>query len=86
MTVIAAVILGGTRASGGFGSITGVMLATLLLVMVNNSLQLMGIATYWQKFFLGMIIVLGTSISAYQANRKRMRLSVDISDEQEAQI
>lgn len=86
MTVIAAVILGGTRASGGFGSITGVMLATLLLVMVNNSLQLMGIATYWQKFFLGMIIVLGTGISAYQANRKRMRLSVDISDEQEAQI
>lgn len=73
MTVIAAVILGGTRASGGVGSITGVILGTLLLTMVNNSLQLMGIPTYWQKCFLGLIIVGGTGISAFQANRKRIR-------------
>ncbi len=73
MTVIAAVILGGTKVTGGSGSITGVMLGTLLFVIVNNSLQLMGIPNYWQKFFLGVLIVLGTGIAAFQVSRKRKK-------------
>lgn len=70
MTVIAAVILGGTRASGGFGSITGVILGTALFAIVNNSLQLMGVPNYWQKFFLGALIIIGTGISAIQVMQK----------------
>lgn len=79
MTVIAAVILGGTKVTGGSGSISGVMLGTMLFVIVNNSLQLMGIPNYWQKFFLGVLIVLGTGIAAFQVSRKRKKGKAQVS-------
>lgn len=76
MQVIAAAILGGTRATGGVGTVTGVLLGTALFAIVSNSLQLMGIPTYWQTFFMGALIILGTGVSAYQVMRKR-KVAVD---------
>lgn len=69
MLVIAAVILGGARMSGGIGTLKGCLLGTLLLTMVSNSLILLGISVYWEKVFIGTIIILGTAISAMQAFR-----------------
>lgn len=73
MMVIAAVVLGGTAITGGTGSLTGVMLGTLLIVIVQNSMILMGIPTYWQRFALGLLIIVGTGISAVQLTRRRRR-------------
>lgn len=56
MLVIAAVILGGTRMTGGIGTLRGCLLGTLLLTMVANSLILLGISVYWEKVFIGAII------------------------------
>lgn len=67
MMVIAAVILGGTRMSGGVGTLKGCILGTFLLTMVTNSLILLGIPVYWQKVFIGAIIIVGTAISALQS-------------------
>lgn len=67
MLVIAAVILGGTRMTGGIGTLRGCLLGTLLLTMVANSLILLGISVYWEKVFIGAIIIIGTAISAMQA-------------------
>ena len=53
MLVIAAVILGGTRMTGGIGTLRGCLLGTLLLTMVANSLILLGISVYWEKVFIG---------------------------------
>jgi simple sugar transport system permease protein len=36
---------------------------------MSNSLILIGVPTYWQKVFTGAIIIIGTGVSAYQANR-----------------
>ena len=73
MMVIAAVVLGGTAITGGTGSLTGVMLGTLLIVIVQNSMILMGIPTFWQRFSLGLLIIVGTGISAVQLTRRRRR-------------
>lgn len=73
MLVIAAVVLGGTAITGGTGSLTGVMLGTLLIVMVQNSMILIGIPTTWQRFALGLLIIIGTGISAVQLTRRRRR-------------
>lgn len=73
MMVIAAVVLGGTAITGGTGSLTGVMLGTLLIVIVQNSMILIGIPTFWQRFALGMLIIVGTGISAVQLTRRRKR-------------
>jgi simple sugar transport system permease protein len=66
MIVIAAVILGGTRLLGGIGTLTGCVLGTLLLTIVTNSLILVGVPIYWQKFIIGAIIIAGTAISVIQ--------------------
>ena len=62
MVVIAAIVLGGTRLNGGVGSLRGCLLGTLLVTMVTNSLILVGISVYWQKVFIGGIIIIGTII------------------------
>lgn len=69
MLVIAAVVLGGTRMIGGIGTLRGCLLGTLLLTMVSNSLILLGISVYWEKVFIGAIIIIGTAVSAMQAMR-----------------
>ena len=66
MVVIAAIVLGGTRLTGGVGTLKGCILGTLLLTMVTNSLILVGISVYWQKVFIGSIIIIGTAIPAIQ--------------------
>ena len=68
---VAAVVLGGTAITGGKGSLTGVMLGTLLIVIVQNSMILMGIPTFWQGFALGLLIIVGTGVSALQVMRAR---------------
>lgn len=73
MMVIAAVVLGGTAITGGTGSLTGVMLGTLLIVIVQNSMILVGVPTFWQRFALGLLIIAGTGVSAVQLTRRRKR-------------
>ncbi len=74
MMVIASVVLGGTAITGGIGTITGAMLGTLLIVIVQNSLLLLGIDTFWQGFVLGLLIIIGTGISALQVSRSANKL------------
>ena len=71
MTVIAAVVLGGTRVTGGLGTLTGTMLGMALMTIMSNSLIMLGIPTYWQKVFTGLIIIIGTGVSAYQVKQDR---------------
>lgn len=66
MNVIAAIVLGGTRLTGGVGTLRGCILGTFLLTMVTNSLILVGISVYWQKVFIGAIIIIGTAIPVIQ--------------------
>jgi simple sugar transport system permease protein len=67
MTVIAAVVLGGTRVTGGMGTLVGAILGIALMTIMSNSLILIGVPTYWQRVFTGAIIIIGTGVSAYQA-------------------
>ena len=69
MNIIAGVVLGGTAITGGAGTMTGCVLGTLLLVLVENSMILLGIPTTWKSVFTGALIVLGTGVSALQVLR-----------------
>ena len=66
---IAGVVLGGTAIVGGSGTLYGCMLGTALIVMVENSMILIGSPTVWKDFFVGALIVVGTGISAMQVTR-----------------
>ena len=67
LSVIAAVVLGGARLSGGHGTITGTLLGVALIVVINNSLIVLGIPTTWQNVVTGGLILLGTGVPALRA-------------------
>ncbi|AIF53001.1 ABC transporter permease [Pelosinus sp. UFO1] len=57
MDAIAAVIIGGTRMSGGKGTIVGTFLGVLILGIINNMLNLMNVSPYLQGMCKGLIIL-----------------------------
>lgn len=69
MNIIAGVVLGGTAITGGSGTMLGTLLGTFLIVMVENSMILLGIPTTWKSVFTGALIVIGTAVSAMQVLR-----------------
>ena len=66
LSVIAAVVLGGARLTGGTGTITGTLLGVALIVVINNSLITLGIPSTWQNVVIGALILLGTGVPAWQ--------------------
>ncbi len=70
LKVIPAVILGGASIYGGEGSVFGTLTAIGLITVISNSLLLIGIDSYWQDFFNGLVILAGVTISAVQAKRR----------------
>ena len=69
MTVIAAVIVGGTALNGGKGSVIGALLGSLLMGMLNNGLILMGLKVSDQMIVRGLIILLAVAVSLRNASR-----------------
>jgi ribose transport system permease protein len=63
MTVIAAVIVGGTLLSGGKGTIIGALAGSLLMGMLNNGLILMGLSVSDQMVVRGFIILIAVALS-----------------------
>lgn len=84
LDVIAAVVLGGASLTGGRGTVFGTLLGVALVVIMTNSLILMGVPSTWQRVVIGAIILIGTGIPAIQAKRARRRIS-SVTLEQPAQ-
>lgn len=57
MDAIAAVIVGGTSMSGGRGTIKGTVLGTLIIAVMNNLLNLLGVPPFLREAFKGFIVV-----------------------------
>lgn len=62
LSVIAAVILGGTSLSGGVGSVVGAVIGSLLIGLINNGLLLMGLEYSQQLIVRGAIIILAVAL------------------------
>jgi ribose/xylose/arabinose/galactoside ABC-type transport system permease subunit len=58
LNAIAAVVVGGTSLSGGRGTIIGTFFGALLIGLLDNSMNLLGINSYLQKVVLGAVILL----------------------------
>lgn len=57
LDAIAAVVIGGTSLKGGTGSIMGSLIGVLTIAALNNSMDLLGVPSFYQMVFKGVIIV-----------------------------
>ncbi|MDR2700990.1 MAG: ABC transporter permease [Spirochaetaceae bacterium] len=71
LDAIASVVIGGTSVSGGEGSALRTVLGVLLMAIIGNSFNLLGIDTKFQYIFRGMIILLAVGFDSY--NKKKLQ-------------
>ena len=67
---ISATVIGGTSLFGGVGNVLGAVAGVILLGVVRNSLNLLGVSAYWQWVIQGIILV-SVVISDVYMNRGR---------------
>lgn len=63
LSVIAAVVLGGTSLFGGKGSVIGTIIGAILIGLINNGLILMGLDASQQMIIRGAIIILAVALT-----------------------
>ncbi len=66
LDAIAAVALGGTSMSGGRGKIYGTLIGVLIIAVLNNGLNILGVSSYYQDVIKGFVILI-----AVLSDRKR---------------
>ena len=72
LSVLAVAILGGASLVGGLGSMTGVVLGVLLLAILQNGLNLMGVSSYFFQVVIGLVILVSTTATTV-AERSHLR-------------
>jgi ribose/xylose/arabinose/galactoside ABC-type transport system permease subunit len=71
--VIAAVVVGGTALSGGKGNIWGAVLGVLVLGIISNALNILGVSPHYQFIISGLLIILAVIVGYYSSLRKVKR-------------
>jgi len=70
LTVIAAVVIGGTSLFGGVGSIFGTIIGALLIGVLTNGLVLLNVSSFVQQILIGIILVAAVALDQYAAKRR----------------
>lgn len=71
LNVLAAAVLGGASLTGGQGSVPGVLLGILLLAMLSNGLNLLGVSPYFFQIVIGLVILVSTTLTGARMQTRR---------------
>ena len=77
LVVVAAVIIGGTPLSGGYGTIIGAVVGMMIIQVISSGLIFFGIDATWSTFVTGAVIVLAVSLDQlikWQRQRRANRI------------
>ena len=69
LSVIAAVILGGTSLAGGRGGVWGTILGILILGTLNNGLALLSVSSFYQDVARGLVLLFAVALDQLTARR-----------------
>ena len=67
---ITAVVLGGTSLFGGRGSVIGTLIGALIVGIVRNGLQLMGVRSIYQVLITGILVILAVAVDQIARRRQ----------------
>lgn len=73
LDAIAAVVIGGTSLLGGSGSVIGTLIGALIMSVLRNGLNLLGVSSYLQQVAIGVVIIAAVLID--MTLRRRVHLS-----------
>ena len=71
LDAIAAVFIGGAAVSGGIGTVTGSIIGGLVMAVLNNGLQLMGVGSDRVQIIKGLVLLLAVAIDVYNKSQGR---------------
>ncbi|MEU6619763.1 multiple monosaccharide ABC transporter permease [Streptomyces litmocidini] len=74
LDAIAAVFIGGAAVSGGLGTVNGSIVGGLVMALLNNGLQLMGVGADLVQIIKGLVLLLAVALDVY--NKAQGRFSV----------
>ena len=57
LQAIAAVIIGGISFAGGRGIVLTALVGALIMAMITNGLNILGISSFWQQVLIGVVII-----------------------------
>lgn len=72
LTVITAVILGGTSLFGGIGTVFGTVIGVFIPTILQNGLIIVGVASFWQQVVIGFVLIIAVYIDQLK-RRSRQR-------------
>lgn len=65
LKAIAATLIGGTSFEGGVGTIEGTVIGALIIILLQNAMNLLGISPYWQGLATGLVIIIAVLGDTY---------------------
>jgi simple sugar transport system permease protein len=71
LAVLSAAVLGGASLTGGIGTVPGVLLGIVLLAILQNGLNLLGVSSYFFQIVIGLTILISTSVTVISTRRGR---------------
>ena len=69
LSIIAAVVIGGTSLFGGVGTIVGTVIGTILVGILLNGLVILNVSSYIQQVIIGSVIVFAVAFDTYAKSR-----------------
>ncbi len=74
LTTIAAVVIGGTKVTGGSGTISGTILGVLLIQVISSTLIFLGLSSSWNDLFQGIVLIACIIVTSVNNHRTRKKL------------
>ena len=69
LDAIAAVFIGGAAVTGGVGTVMGSMIGGLVMAVLNNGLQLLGVGSDWTQIIKGLVLLAAVVFDVYNKSQ-----------------
>jgi len=78
LTAILVIVLGGVNPSGGFGTITGVVVGVIILQLLQSGFNILAFSPFFKKFIWGfmllLVMVINFIIAKYQQRSRKLKI------------